>query len=141
MTQKVFVVTDLTLAMALTAAGFPLRSVENFVNTRGDSGVACELDEKHNGVEASYLELAYNNRGVNLVERVNEIIEVRGITSEEYVFLAFDAASAALHNRKRVISATRNNKPLIAKQIGDGRALIYREGTPKDKIKKLLENA
>jgi hypothetical protein len=127
--------------MALTAAGFPLRSVENFVSVNGNTGVACELDDAHNGVEASYLELAYKNKGVSLEDRVDEIIQLRGITQDEYVLLAFDAARAGLHNRKRVITATRNNKPLVAKELSDGRALIYREGTPKEKIKKLLEEA
>jgi hypothetical protein len=141
MTQKVFVTQDFVLAMALTAAGFSLRSVENFVSVNGNAGVCCELDDEHNGVEASYLELAYKNKEVNLEDRVNEIIKARGITQDEYVLLAFDAARAGLNNRKRVITATRNNKPLIAKTIGDGRSLIYREGVPKVQIKKLLEEA
>lgn len=136
----VFVTDNLKLAMALTAAGFSIRHGEQATDINGRSLVVCELDSAHNGVKANYLKLGFENQ-VDLVTRVNEIIETRGITQEEYVVLAFDAARAGLHNRSTVLFAIRNNKPLIAKEIGDGRSLIYREGTPKSHIKKLIENA
>lgn len=138
--QTVFVTDNLKLAMAMTAAGFSIRHAEQVVNINGRSLVSCELDPNHNGVAANYLKLGFENQ-LDLVTRVNEIIEARGISQEEYVVLAFDAARASLHNRSTVLFAIRNNKPLIAKEIGEGRSLIYREGTPKSHIKQLLENS
>lgn len=138
--QTVFVTDNLKLAMAMTAAGFSIRHAEQAVDISGRSLISCELDHNHNGVEANYLKLCFENQ-IDLVTRVNEIIEARALTQEEYVVLAFDAARAGLHNRSTVLFAIRNNKPLIAKEIGEGRSLIYREGTPKSYIKKLIENS
>lgn len=139
--SSVFVTADMTLALAMTAVGFSLRSVENTVNTKGETGFCFELDDQHNGVDARELRFAFYNQGIDLAARVNEIIETRGITQEEYIFLAFDAARAGLRNRKPVVYALRNNKPLIAKEMPDGRCVIYREGTDKERLKKLIENA
>ncbi len=138
--QTVFVTDNLKLAMALTAAGFSIRHGEQAVDINGRSLVSCELEPNHNGVAANYLKLCFENQ-IDLPARVNEILEARGITPEEYVVLAFDAARAGLHNRSTVLFAIRNNKPLIAKQIGEGRSLIYREGTPREQIKQLIENS
>ncbi len=138
--QTVFVTDNLKLAMALTAAGFSIRHGEQAIDINGRSLVSCELDHEHNGVPANYLKLCFENQ-IDLVSRVNEIVEARGITQEEYVLVAFDAARAGLHNRSTVLFAIRNNKPLIAKEIGEGRSLIYRQGTPKSHIKKLIENS
>lgn len=138
--QTVFITDNLKLAMAMTAAGFSIRHGEQAVDINGRALISCELDPNHNGVSANYLKLGFENQ-IDLVGRVNEIIEARGITAEEYVVIAFDAARAGLHNRSTVLFAIKNNKPLIAKAIGDGRCLIYREGTPKASLKKLIENS
>lgn len=140
MNQKVFVTDNLKLAMALTAAGFSLQHGENVVNIKGRELIVCELDADHNGVSANYLKMVFENQ-VNIESRVNEIIEARGISPDEYVILAFDAARAGLHNRSTVLFCARQKRPLIAKEMKDGRSLIYREGTPKDKIRQLIENA
>ncbi len=141
MNQKVFVTDNFVLAIAMVAAGFGLKSVENFINKKGDGrGILCELDSEHNGIDAN--ELLQADLGViNLADRVNEILKARGITKEEYVLIAFDAARAGLISRSRVVAATRQNKPLIAKELSDGRNLVYREGVPKEQLRKLVENA
>ena len=141
MTEKVFVTGDLSLALAMTVVGFAIRSVENTVNAKGEEGFCFELDDMHNGVEASDLRNAFYDNGRNLASQVDAVIEARGITRDEYVLIAFDAARAALKNRKPIIYALQHNKPLIAKQLKDGRSVIYRHGTPKEQIKILVENA
>ena len=138
--QTVFVTDNLKLAMAMTAAGFSIRHGEQAVDINGRSLVSCELEPNHNGVDANYLKLCFENQ-IDLPSRVNEILKARGITPEEYVVIAFDAARAGLHNRSTVLFAIRNNKKLIAKGIGSGRSIIYREGTPKADLKRLIENS
>lgn len=138
--QTVFVTDNLKLAMALTAAGFSIRHGEEAIDINGRALVSCELEPDHNGISANYLKLCFENQ-IDLASRVNEILKVRGLTPEEYVVIAFDAARAGLHNRSTVLFAIRNNKRLIAKEIGEGRSLIYREGTPKAQLKKLIENS
>jgi hypothetical protein len=149
---NVFVTDNLKLAMAMTAAGFAIRHGEQVLKD-GRSLIICELDTEHNGIDARMLKSAFENKpiisrdgGVPTVELpayVDEIIRTRGITQEEYVFLAFDAARSALHNRSTVLHAIGRNRPLVHKVIGDGtgRALIYRDGTPKDSLKRLIDNA
>lgn len=137
--QKIFVTDNLKLAMALTAAGFQILQGEQVVKD-GRSLIVCELETAHNGVEALHLKACFENK-VDLAAGINEIIAKRGITQEEYVLLAFDAARCALHNRSTVLHAIGKNRPLVHKSIGDGRSLIYRDGTPKQFLKKLIDNA
>jgi hypothetical protein len=137
--QRVFVTENLKLAMAMTAAGFAIRHGEQVLKD-GRSLIICELDTQHNGVDAIELKSAFENK-VDLPSRVDEIISVRSITQEEYVYIAFDAARSALHNRSTVLHAIGRNKPLVHKVIGDGRSLIYRDGTPRDSLKRLIDNA
>jgi hypothetical protein len=152
MNQKVFVTDNLKLAMALTAAGFSIRNAQNTVvfkknETKGRERKVLELDAEHNGVAANFLKLAFeydpnsSASEYDLAARVNEIIEARGITQEEYVLIAFDAARAGLHNRSTVIFCVDNDQPLIAKEMKDGRSLIYRQGTPKHLLQKLIEES
>ncbi len=144
MSENVAVTKDLTFAIALTVVGFHIRSVENIVDIKGEKGCRFELDNNHNGVDARDLRSAFYDDEIDLGKRVDQIIEARGITQEEYIFLAFDAARAALRNRRPIIFALSNNKALIAKNIGDGRSLIYREGmeiTHKDQLQKIVENS
>lgn len=137
----VFVTDNLKLAMAMTAAGFAIRHGEQVLRD-GRSLIICELETKHNGVDAIELKSAFENR-IDLPSRVDAILVARGITQEEYVYLAFDAARSALHNRSTVLHAISKNKPLVHKVIGDGtgRSLIYRDGTPKADLKRLIDNA
>lgn len=154
MEQKVFVTDNFKLAMALTAAGFSIRNAHDVIVRNRDQSkfpdrksTICELDPDHNGVTADYLrggfeyDPAIKGYRVNLVDRVNEIIEARGISQEEYVILAFDSARAAMHNRATVLHCLKNNKPLIAIKLKDERTLIYVDGVPRDQIKHLLEDA
>jgi hypothetical protein len=148
----VFVTENLKLAMAMTAAGFAIRHGEQVLKD-GRSLIICELDTEHNGVDARMLKAAFENKpiiskdggppSVDLPTQIDEIIRVRGITQGEYVLLAFDAARSALHNRSTVLHAISRNRPLVHKVIGDGtgRSLIYRDGTPKENLKRLIDNA
>jgi DNA-directed RNA polymerase specialized sigma subunit len=138
--EFVHVTDNVKFAAALTAVGFALRNANNVVDhIQKREKVYCELDHKHNGVDALELKAAFENK-INIESRVNEIIEVRGITQEEYISLAFDAACCALHNRSKIIHCVNSKKPLIAMDIGNGRSIIYRDGTPEEEIKKLIRN-
>jgi hypothetical protein len=155
MDQKVFVTKNLKLAMALTAAGFHIRTAQNTVSfKRGDpkgsegrKTVVVELEADHNGVSADYLCRAFrydehvDGPEFDLVSRVNEIIEARGITQEEYVLIAFDAARAGLHNASTIMFCVKNDRPLVAQEMKDGRTLIYKDGTPRDLLRKLIEES
>lgn len=150
--QEVFVTDNLKLAMAMTAAGFRITHGEQVLKD-GRSLIICELETEHNGVEARVLKAAFENKPiiskdggaptVELPDCIDEIIRARGITQEEYVFMAFDAARSALHNRSTVLYAISKNRALVHKVIGDGtgRALIYRDGTPRAELKRLIDNA
>jgi hypothetical protein len=138
-TEHVFVTDSLKLAMALTAAGFAIRRGEQIIKDDRPM-IVCELDPYHNGIKALHLKECFENKH-DLAAQINGIIETRGITQEEYVLLAFDAARCGLHNRSTVIYAINKNRPLVHKEIGNGRALIYREGTPRATIKTLIDNA
>ena len=137
--QAVLVTDNLNLAAALTAAGFHILHGER-VNKDGREIVICELEQSRHGLQAIYFMAAFENKE-DLPARINEIIQTRGITPEEYALLAFDAARAGLHNRSTILYAVKNNQPLVHKVIGDGRSLIYRQGTPKSHLKKLIESA
>lgn len=154
MNQKVFVTDNFKLAMALTASGFSIRNAHNtVVQSREGSqvkerrAIICELDIEHNGVTAEYLrsgfekDMELGGYRVNLAAQVDEIIKNRGITDEEYVILAFDAARAALHNRGTVMYCVNTGRSIIAMQMKDGRSLIYMDGTPKEDLKKILSES
>ena len=137
--EYVHVTDDLRFASALTAAGFEIRNANNVMDHIQKREVAiCELEHKHNGVDANELKkLSFNPK--ELERRVNEIIKIRGITQEEQVLLAFDAARAGLFNRSAIVRCVNNRGKLIARNIGNGRSIIYRDGTPLEEVKKLVE--
>jgi hypothetical protein len=137
--QEVFVTDNLKLAAALTAAGFQIIHGERVIKD-GREIVICELEQKRHGHKALYLQACFENKE-DLPSQVEEIIRARGITPDEYALLAFDSARAGLHNRSTILFAVKNNAPLEHKVIGEGRSLIYRQGTPKSYLKKLIENA
>jgi hypothetical protein len=145
-TEHVFVTDNLKLAIALTAAGFAIRQGEQ-IDKNGKTVILCELDPHHNGVDALYLKECFEwdpetrRHKREIIQQIDEIIEARGITQEEYVLLAFDAARCALHNRSTVLYAIYQKRRLIQKDIGNGRSLIYREGTEKKALQKLVDNA
>jgi hypothetical protein len=137
--SAIFVTDNLKLAAALTAAGFQILHGEQ-VSKDGRFIIMCEMELAHNGVKALDLKAGFENKS-DLPAQVGEIIALRGITQEEYVILAFDAARAGLHNRSTIMWAIGNNQPLVHKDIGNGRSLIYRQGTPRETLKSLIENA
>lgn len=137
--EKFFFTDNLKLAAALTAAGYHLTNVDSVIIGPSERHT-FELEPKHNGIKAAYFLGAFENK-IDLPERVAQIIAERGITPEEQTILAFDAGRAAMHNGSTIFYCAKNKKPLVAKEIGGGRTLIYREGTPRDHLKKLIENA
>jgi hypothetical protein len=146
--KTIFVTDNLKLASSLTAVGFQLINtdfVRKTIDGKQRELVVCEFVTSHLGVETNYLRLAFEEDPefpeINLRGQVNEIIRKRGITDEEYVKLGFDAARSALHNRSTILFCVLRNLPLICKSINNGRTLIYRDGTPKEMLQQLLDNA
>lgn len=137
--QKLFFTDNLKLAAALTVAGFEILNVDRII-VSGVERQSFELEPKKHGIKAHYFLSAFRNE-IDLAKRVDEIIEARGLTEEEFAILAFDAARSGLHNGGTLLYCARNKRPLVAKEISGGRTLIYREGTPRDHLKKLIENA
>ena len=151
--QTVFITDNLKIAAALTAAGFEIKNAESVrQNVETYDGtivqrktVICELVLSHHGVEANYLRQAFEEdpavKEFDLSGQVDKIIRLRGITDNEYIRIAFDAARSALHNRSTIMHCVKYRKDLIAKSIGNGRTLIYRDGTPPEYLQKILDNA
>src|SRR5262245_42986412 len=146
--QALFVTDNLKLASSLTAVGFELKNtdfIRKTIDGKLKEVIACEFVTSHLGIETNYLRQAFEEdpkaSEINLVVQVDEIIKRRGITDEEYIKLGFDAARSALHNRSTILFCVLRNLPLISKSIGNGRTLIYRDGTPKETLQRLLDNA
>lgn len=135
--EKVFVTSDVTVAMALVTAGFSLRNAENCEGVHGKA-IVCELDPEHNGLHANSLVEILKQGWPACAQRCNEIISRRGITASEYSELAFIESSAALYSRKKLLGEMLKVKPLITRDLGNGRTLVFREGTPKENIRALL---
>lgn len=143
-----FVTDNLKLASALTAVGFEITNatwVRKIIDGEKKSLIVCEFVSNHLGVETNYLRLAFEEdpmvKEIDLRGQVDQIIRKRGITDEEYIKLGFDAARAALHNNSTIFSCLKRDAPLICRSISHGRTLIYRDGTPKEELQKLLDNA
>lgn len=131
---------NLKFAAALAAAGFRVQHMERIVMPDGSERFSFELDAKAHGIKATYFLGAFENK-FNLAERVDAIIADRGLTEEEVAVLTFDAARSGLQNGSSLLYCGKNRKAIVAKEISGGRTLIYRDGTPRDHLKKLIENA
>lgn len=132
--NAVHVTDKLKIAAALAAAGFAIKCADIVKTDSGDKCVV-ELEPIAHGIKANHL--------VSIAENAEEnpamaICERYGITEQDYAHLVFDAALAGVANRSSILWAARNRAPLIAKQIHDGRLIIYRAGTPKETLKKQL---
>jgi hypothetical protein len=129
-------VTDkLKIAGALSAAGFAIKSADIVRHNDIDTCVV-EMEPMAHGIKANRLVEIAENKTPNPAQ---EICERYGITAEDYAYLVFDAALAGISNRSAILWGARNRAPLIAKDIRDGRLLIYRAGTPKEELKKLIK--
>jgi hypothetical protein len=146
--KAIFVTDNLKLASSLTAVGFELKNtdfVRKTIDGKQKEVVVCEFVTSHLGMETNYLRLAFEEDPefpeINLRRQVDEIIRKRSITDDEYIKLGFDAARTALHNRSTILFCVLRNLPLICRSIGNGRTLVYRDGTPKEVLQQLLDNA
>jgi len=134
--MKMFVSENLKLVSALTAAGFAEKSVD-VVNKNGRDSVVCEVEAEANGLTAEYMAALYESKAPCPVD---EIIERRGITPTEAALIIFDGGRAAGQNRVALLKAGQDRAQLIVKDVGNGRTLIYRAGTPKDELRKLINS-
>lgn len=130
----VYVTDKLKIAAALAAAGFEIKSADILQTKTGDKCVV-ELNPIAHDIKANRLVEIAENAAENPAQ---QICEKYGITPEDYAHIVFDAALAGVANRSSILWAARNHAPLIAKEIHDGRLIIYRAGTPKETLKKQL---
>lgn len=148
--SEFFYTDNLKLGAALVTAGYKLRTEIrdgkeitvglDCVIIGGKEVVTFELEPNHNGIKAIWFLGAFENK-FDLSEKVDEIIAKYGITPEDQTILAFDGARTGLQNGSYLMYAGRNNEPVESKEIGGGRMLVYRRGTPRDQLKKLIDHA
>jgi len=148
--DQFFLTDNLKLAAAMTAAGFGLKTaIENGeevitgisrIIAKGRETLSFRLEPKHQGVKAVDMLNAFNNK-VDLPGRVDEILAARGVTAEEYVLIAFDAARSGLNNGSTLMHCGRNQKAMIAKEISGGRTVIYREGASREQLTALINHS
>ena len=134
--QSFFVTHNLKLAAALSAAGFEVFSIDRIQKNNAEQ-VIVELAAEHNGHKAEVLAERFEDYKTSPhSDRVNEIMERRGISPDEQTLIIFDAARTAGHNRVVLLKAA-PNQPLKQISLGGGRLLQFREGTPREDLRKL----
>jgi hypothetical protein len=134
--QSFFSTQNLKLAAALSAAGFEVFSVEK-IQVGARETVLVELASEHNGHKAQELATRFEEYGKSPHARaIEEIVTARGVTPAEQTLIIFDAARTAGHNRV-VLLKVAPDQPLKQINIGGGRLLQFRAGTPRETLKKL----
>jgi hypothetical protein len=131
-----FITQNLKLAAALSAAGFEVFSIDR-IQKGNTEHVIVELAAEHNGHKAEDLAQRFEDYKMSPhSDAVNEVLERRGVSEDEQTLIIFDAARTAGHNRVVLLKAA-PKQPIKQIPLGGGRLLQFREGTPKDELKKL----
>jgi hypothetical protein len=140
--EPTFITDNLKLACALATAGFPLVESPERIVRGGREVLSFSFAPAAHGVKAEDLAAAFSEgaRVDTLQGRVDEIVNTRQLTPEEYCLLAFDAARASMHTRAGLMIYLNRRTALRVQEISGGRTLIYREGTPRETLIKLANS-
>ena len=129
---------NIKCAAAFATLGAEVIEVEK-IEVDGKRELVFTLSDAANGITCAAASALWENRAKDRLEDVvDAIIAARGITPEEYAIIVLDAARASLGNRGVLLKAGMNKSPLISRYVA-GRQVIFRDGTPKDDIRKHLK--
>ena len=139
--QPFHVTGNLKQAAAFATIGAEVLSIEPVRNSAGRDEILFTLAEQAHGITCQKAAELWDGKGkARLDDMVDEILVRRSVTPEEYAVIQLDACRAALGNRGVLLKAGMNKRPLICKTLKSGRQVIYRDGTPRDELKRFINS-
>jgi len=130
---------NIKCAAAFATLGAEVIDVDQ-VEQNGKRDLVFTLSDAAHGITCAEASALWEGRAKhNLTELVDNIIAARGVTPEEYAIIALDAARAALGNRGVLLKTGMQRSPQVTRTIA-GRQVIFREGTPKEAIRRHLNS-
>jgi len=130
---------NIKCAAAFATLGAELLDVDQIERDGKRELVFTFCDEAH-GITCDKASALWEGRATKKLEdMVDGIIASRGVTPEEYALVALDASRAALGNRGVLLKTGMQKSPQVTRTIA-GRQVIFREGTPKDAIRRHLNS-
>ena len=130
---------NIKCAAAFVTLGAEVIDVDQ-IEREGKRDLVFTLSDAAHGITCEQASALWENRAKERLETsVDAIIAARGITPKEYALIALDAARAALGNRGVLLKTGMNKSPQITRTIA-GRQVIFRDGTPKEAIRRHLNS-
>jgi hypothetical protein len=131
---------NLKVAAMLATIGAEVVSSDVVIRD-GKQELNVTLEDDAKGITCGKaVRLWMNRENTPLEDLVDDIIERRGITPEEYAILQVETSRAVLGNRGVLLKCGMNQRPMISKTLKSGRQISYREGTPESEIRKALNH-
>ena len=130
---------NIKCAAAFVTLGAEVINVDQ-IEREGKRDLVFTLSDAAYGITCEQASALWENRAKERLEdSVDAIIAARGITPQEYALIVLDAARASLGNRGVLLKTGMNKLPQITRTIA-GRQVIFRDGTPKEAIRRHLNS-
>ena len=130
---------NIKCAAAFATLGAELLDVDQ-IERDGKRELVFTFSDAAHGITCDKASALWEGRATKKLEdMVDGIIAERGVTPEEYALVALDASRAALGNRGVLLKTGMQKSPQVTRTIA-GRQVIFREGTPKDAIRRHLNS-
>jgi hypothetical protein len=138
--QPFHITRNLKMASAFATLGAEVLAVDQI--TEGSrTDLVFTLSDKAHGITCQKASQLWENKGASKLEDlVDGIIERRSITPEEFALIQLEVGRAMLGNRGVLLKTGMQKKALVSKSLKSGRQVVFRDGTPKEELRKLINS-